>query len=120
VNARTTAIIASRLLGLLLLMFGAAQLLGQVLPFLSFMDWIGWDPRAIFANLTGAGQHGLSANLIGLAVASLAMGHYLLFRGRKVHGWLTAGLGPECGKCGYTLQGVTGEKCPECGTPRGA
>jgi hypothetical protein len=102
-NARTTAIIATRLLGLLLILFGVAELLGQVLPLLSFMDWIGWDPREITRNLSEMGQHGLSAHLVGLALASLVMGWYLLFHGRLVHAWLTAGLGSECAKCGYSF-----------------
>lgn len=54
-NARPPAVIATRLVGLLLLLFGAAQLLGQVLPFIAILRWIDWRPRAILENLGGAG-----------------------------------------------------------------
>src|SRR4051794_39266023 len=100
-SARTTGVIATRLIGGVLVLFGAAQLLGQVLPFVEFMSWLNWNPRVIFENLSGGSQFGLSANIICMAIVSVLLGWYLLFRGRRVHAWLLAGLGSECEKCGY-------------------
>jgi len=108
-------VIATRLIGLLLLIFGAAEILGQVVPFIAFMRWIGWRWRAILENLEGSSHFGMSANVVVMALASLGLGWYLLFRGRRVHAWLMAGLGDECGRCGYNLRGITGGTCPECG-----
>ena len=114
-SPRTTAVIATRIIGLVMLLSGTAALLGQALPFIEFMFWIRWRPRLILENLSGGGQFGLSANIAVLSLAGALMGWYLVFRGRRVHAWLLAGLGNECPACGYNLRGVTADKCPECG-----
>ena len=114
-NARATAVIATRLIGLVLTLLGGAALLGQLVPFIAFMKWIDWRPANILDNLSGSAQSGLSAPVFVLGPTGVVLGWYLLFRGRRVHGWLTAGLDNECAKCGYNLRGVTADKCPECG-----
>jgi hypothetical protein len=114
-TARSIAVIATRLIGLVLLIYGAAQLLGQVLPFIQFMNWISWKWSIVIENLSGSERFGFSINTIGLAIVSAALGWYLLFRGRRVHAWLLAGLGADCPKCGYNLRGITAANCPECG-----
>src|SRR4051812_14724778 len=102
-NPRATAMISTRLIGLVLLPLGMILFTGQVLPLVAFMRWINWDRRAIFANLSGGAQFGLSARTVGIAAGCTALGWYLLFRGRRVHAWLLAGLGSQCERCGYDL-----------------
>jgi hypothetical protein len=114
-TARTIAVIATRLIGLVLLIYGATQLLGQILPFIQFMNWISWKWSIAIENLSGSDRFGFSLNTIGLAIVSALLGWYLLFRGRRVHAWLLAGLGADCPKCGYSLRGITATNCPECG-----
>jgi hypothetical protein len=116
-SPRTTAVIATRLIGLLLLLSGAALALGQALAFVQFMRWIDWDFGNVFDNLSAGGEYGLGLNRAAFACCGLPLGWYLLFRGRRVHAWLLAGLGPECPTCHYSLQGNTAPNCPECGTP---
>ena len=115
-NPQTTAVLVTRLIGLLMILYGAAQLLGQVVPFFQFLDWLNWDTRFIFDNLSRADEFGFSVNLITTACISLAAGWYFLFRGRLVRRWLLAGLSSECPQCGYTLHGIVGPNCPECGS----
>jgi hypothetical protein len=116
-SPRATAIIATRLIGLVLFLLGAAFALGQALAFLRLLRWIHWDVRIIPDNFFEGDQFGLRLDRIAFAIAGPALGGYLLFRGRRVHAWLLAGLGPECPTCHYSLRGVAAPNCPECGTP---
>jgi hypothetical protein len=119
-SARATAVIATRLIGLVLLLIGAALALGQALAFVQFLRWLHWHFSIAPDDLSAGEQFGLSLSLAATAVCGVVLGWYLLFRGRRVHAWLLAGLGPECATCGYSLKGVPGATCPECGTPTGA
>lgn len=115
-TARDLTIVSTRLIGLLLLGYSAAVLLGQVLPFLEFMSWISWQPGLVIENIQGARQIGFDPSRILLSLAGLPLGWYMLFRGQRIHGWFLAGLDGQCPSCSYNLRGVKGPKCPECGT----
>jgi hypothetical protein len=115
-EARDTAVIATRLIGLVVLILSVAGVIAQLLQVVAFMRWIAWVPSQILPNLSGADQFGLSFTIVGASVFGLAMGWYLLFRGRRVHAWLLAGLRDACGGCGYNLRGLKTDRCPECGT----
>lgn len=116
-DARITAVIATRLLGLVLLLLGAALAFDQAVAFIRFMRWLHWDFAAIAENLGNGGQFGLDLPRTAFSLCGLALGWYLLVRGRRVQSWLLAGLGSDCPKCHYSLRGAPGPTCPECGTP---
>ncbi len=51
------------------------------------------------------------------SVAYLAIGAYFFFGGRWIVNLAVPGNRPYCHECGYDLSHLTGNICPECGTP---
>jgi hypothetical protein len=85
-----------------MLLLGAGGLLGQVVPFIAFMQWLRWDFAIIIDNISSGEQFGLSPNRVVMALVGLAPGWYLLFRGRRVHAGSFPGWGAGARSAGTT------------------
>ena len=68
------------------------------------MGWMFGGDRIVWFILYCAG-----------AYAQLAIGAYLIFKGRRVLRWVLRGVDSCCVGCGYELAGTLDENCPECG-----
>ena len=99
---------AMRLIGVLLIGLALPSTVHSLVNFVdrivSSDDW-RWDRQNLFAWLAW----GLSVGL------QFLLGMYLLFGGRSVLRWCLRGVDSCCLRCGYELEGVRGDKCPECG-----
>lgn len=98
-------IVAVRLIGLLSISIAAPVFIQMLYGTIERMLTIGLDVDVVRLFLFF---------WIGPA-SQFALGVYLLFFGKRVVRWCLRGLDGKCPRCGYDLQGVRGDVCPECG-----
>jgi hypothetical protein len=112
-DLRSVVVIAVRLVGLVMLLWGS----GGVLAFVLMLALLATAGSVMSGNLVYSGG---AAVIVALAthapsVAWFTLGFYLFAKGRWVFSRLFRGLGTNCFRCGYDLAGIPGGKCPECG-----
>ncbi len=101
---KTLITMLARLLGVFLMVEGAARMVYAVM----------WIEPLLRGSSAGAWAYSVASLLSGSVY--LLAGLYLLRGGKWVVDKIVPGDRPYCPECGYNLTGLTTQRCPECGT----
>ena len=99
-----------RAIGVLLLGLGAPSLINQI-------AWIAISLTSVPAPGMPRGYELPYLGALLGAGAQCGLGVYLLFGGNWFVNRCLAEIRGHCLNCGYSLEGVPGNRCPECGSP---